>query len=406
MRGRASAGRWTVGLGTGVYLAAAMGALAVLLVRGDAEGGFATNLAYLTAWVALYAASLWAWWRARAPLTVASVALLAFAGWATLSAIWSPQPMTTAAYGAALAANVAFVAWTRARLSLDGFLRVALVATTVLAALGIVLYLAGFEAAAYVDAHGRSTWVGTQPLRGLFNHKITAGTYAVLAAVMAWYVAPVRLRVPWIAFLVIFVVLTGSTAAIVLLALATLAIAFLWLAARVRWSPATVVAAVAVVVAMGVVSLPTVVTPTLAALGRDASLTGRTDLWAWGWTVAADRPLQGWGFFGYAGSTQARADKAELSRFANYDPPHFHNAYLQSWIDLGVIGALFGPLVLVASLRAVARRGLGTGDRASLATAALLIVITGAGLGMHAFFQYNHFLTLMLMRAFAEVRFR
>jgi uncharacterized protein HemX len=51
-----------------------------------------------------------------------------------------------------------------------------------------------------------------------------------------------------------------------------------------------------------------------------------------------------------------------------------------------------------------ARRGLATGDRANLATAAAIVVVLAAGLGMHAFIQYNHYPTLLLLAAFAAVR--
>jgi O-antigen ligase len=207
-----------------------------------------------------------------------------------------------------------------------------------------------------------------------------------------------------IAGLAVFVVLTGSTGSLLLLVGAAGVVVLLALARSLHLGPDVVVALAAVLIVMGALSLTTVAPWVLEAMGRDGSLTGRTDLWAWGWRVALERPVLGWGFFGYAGSERALLDAGMIPRFANYDLPHFHNAYLQNAVDLGVVGVLAPVALALVALYENARRGLRSADRAALASTAMLIVIMIAGLGVHAFVQYNHFLTVAVLASFAYGR--
>ena len=384
------------------YLAGTLGAFAVVLVPQEPDAS--AGLAFYGVWIALYAVTAWAWLRTGPALRPTVVVLLALAAWVVASAVWSEQPLSSAAYGLAFAANVAFVAWMRARFSLVTVWRITLVAIVALAAGGVLLHLVGYESVRYVDVHGRSTLFGTDPLRGLFNHKITAGVSAVLGVLLSWYLLSGVPRVVTIAGLAVFVVLTGSTGSLLLLVGAAGVALFLALARSLRLGPDVVVTFVAALLVMGAVSLTTVAPWVLEAMGRDGSLTGRTDLWAWGWRVALERPLLGWGFFGYAGSERALLDAGTIPRFANYDLPHFHNAYLQGVVDLGVVGLLAPALLGFVALYENARRGLRAADRAALASTAMMIVILFAGMGMHAFVQYNHFFTVVVLASFAYGR--
>lgn len=386
------------------YLAASLGAAAVLLV--DDRGEAASNLAFFAVWVALYVLTAIAWIRSRAPIHKSVAILLAFAGWVLLSATWSIRPAETATYGAALLANVLFVGWVRKRFELQAILRVSLATIFVLVLVGLALHALGVEAVRYVDDHGRTTLVGTQPIRGLFNHKITAGTYGVLAGIIAWYLTRGVVRTTLIVGLAGFVVLTGSTGALLLMVVAVAVVAFLGLARLTKSSAGVLATVTAAALGLGTVLLVAVVPAALRALGRDASLTGRTDLWTWGLKVAGERPVLGWGFFGYAGSERAALDASQIPRFVNYDLPHFHNSYLQGFVDLGVAGVLVPVLLAFAALFTHAQSGLRTGDPARLATTALVLTALAAGMGMHAFVQYNHFLTLSVFLAFAYVRIR
>jgi O-antigen ligase len=384
------------------YVAGTLGAFAVILVPQDPDAS--AGPAFYGLWIALYVVTAWAWLRTGPALRTTVVVLLALAAWVIASAVWSEQPLSSAAYGLAFAANVAFVGWMRVRLPLSTVWRIALATIVALAAGGVLLHLVGYEPVRYVDVHGRSTLFGTHPLRGLFNHKITAGVSAVLGVLLSWYLLSGVRRLVTIAGLAVFVVLTGSTGSLLLLVGAAGVLVLLALARSLQLGPDVVVALAALLIVMGALSLTTVAPWVLEAMGRDGSLTGRTDLWAWGWRVALERPVLGWGFFGYAGSERALMDAGMIPRFANYDLPHFHNAYLQNAVDLGVVGVLAPVALALVALYENARRGLRSADRAALASTAMLIVIMIAGLGVHAFVQYNHFLTVAVLASFAYGR--
>jgi O-antigen ligase len=91
----------------------------------------------------------------------------------------------------------------------------------------------------------------------------------------------------------------------------------------------------------------------LDLLGKDETLTGRTDLWAVAVVMALERPWLGYGYnafwLGLGGPS------AEVWRVVGWVPSHGHNGFLDVWLDLGLLGVavfLFG--FAVYSRRAVA----------------------------------------------------
>jgi len=96
-------------------------------------------------------------------------------------------------------------------------------------------------------------------------------------------------------------------------------------------------------------------TDILEGSGKDATLTGRTELWATGLGYIAERPLQGLGYrsFWVAGFAPAE----EL--WAMFDVPsgagfNFHNTYISNAVEIGLIGLglqiaiMYGGALLMA----------------------------------------------------------
>jgi exopolysaccharide production protein ExoQ len=75
-------------------------------------------------------------------------------------------------------------------------------------------------------------------------------------------------------------------------------------------------------------------------LGKDATLTGRTELWPAVSRMIGQHPL--WGY-GYSGFWNGRlSDAALVWRSVRWEVPHSHNGYLDLGLDLGLVGlALF-----------------------------------------------------------------
>ena len=96
-------------------------------------------------------------------------------------------------------------------------------------------------------------------------------------------------------------------------------------------------------------------------VGRDASMTGRTDIWEPLWDGLSNRPWTGFGYSAYWHDPQGPA--WALRRALQWDVPSAHNGWVELWLDIGLGGVLiFAAVFLIATARAlaVAFREVGT----------------------------------------------
>lgn len=379
-----------------------MGALGVIVLpNGTREA--ASSPIYVGVWSLLYVISGFAFLR-RPKFNRQTLILLAFSLLALTSSAWSPQPLTTATNATMMIANVLFIVQSRANIGSAKFLRVMQWTLVALVTSGTVMALLGLDAAMYVDAHQRTTYLGTQPIRGLFSHKITAGVFATIAAVIAMVTIKGAGRIIMPAVLLLFVLATGSTGALALFAVSVVVAFLVVLSLKLRLKSDAIVTGLVAVMFIGALFVGTLLPVVLEALGADASLTGRAELWGWAWNVIAERPIIGYGYYGYIGSDTAKQAALSIPRFVYYDVPHFHNSYLQTLVDLGIVGLSFQMFILLYALKTHYHLAYYTHDRIHLAYAIVLMVIIAAGMGMHTLFQYNYLLTLFVFRAFVSDR--
>lgn len=120
------------------------------------------------------------------------------------------------------------------------------------------------------------------------------------------------------------------------------------------------------ILTLGAIVLATGANPqdkVLQGLGKDSTLTGRTYLWSEGIKVGKERPLLGHGYTAFWVAGQPQAEKYWHEFFIpNPTGFHFHNLYIQSFVDLGLIG-LFIVCVLALincfiSLTYIVRQGM------------------------------------------------
>lgn len=312
--GAASAG----GLNRIVVTASAFLALTGLLARGGRGLGFS------------------------APLALG----LTLAGWALLSTLWSIAPEAT--FGRALA----FIAAIPVGLYLATFRWTQLAA--LLAATIFALTLLGAIAWAAVPELGRMSETHTGALRGLWAHKSTAGIMLAIgfagAAALAWR----RGGWPWWGLCLGFAassVWAQSMTGLLGMAASLGALVVIWL---VRAGPATAAIALgggAAVALLSALALPILQVWLAEALGRDPSLTGRTDIWR----VLADditaRLHLGQGFGAYW--TSLDGPVAQVNAALEFAPGSAHNAWLEALLALGwpglmLQGLMLGGLVLAA----------------------------------------------------------
>ncbi|HEX5377108.1 MAG TPA: O-antigen ligase [Phenylobacterium sp.] len=75
-------------------------------------------------------------------------------------------------------------------------------------------------------------------------------------------------------------------------------------------------------------------------LGKDATLTGRTRIWAAIMRRIAERPWTGYGYGAVWNETGAWGPLAWIVKDAGFKPQHAHNAWLEQWLGLGLGGLI------------------------------------------------------------------
>jgi O-antigen ligase len=83
-----------------------------------------------------------------------------------------------------------------------------------------------------------------------------------------------------------------------------------------------------------------------ALLGKDATFTGRTKIWAAVMTQIAKRPLTGYGFGAVWNDTSPWGPFAQITRDQGFEIHEAHNAWLGVWLELGYIGLAAWGLLL------------------------------------------------------------
>jgi O-antigen ligase len=87
----------------------------------------------------------------------------------------------------------------------------------------------------------------------------------------------------------------------------------------------------------------------LQDLGRDPTLTGRTDIWRAVLNSVFKRPLLGYGFYSFWEGLHG--ESGNIFRAVNWTPGYAHNGILEIWLQLGIIGVLIFVATLIQALR-------------------------------------------------------
>ena len=95
------------------------------------------------------------------------------------------------------------------------------------------------------------------------------------------------------------------------------------------------------------------------ALGKDPTLTGRTDIWAYVMQPIAEKPFFGWGFNGFWMNNNPAA--LAISNAVRWTVPEAHNGLLECLLQLGVFGTGLVLMTLIHALR-VGMRCIRHGD--------------------------------------------
>lgn len=278
----------------------------------------------------------------RTPL----LALLLFVAGASF--FWSVAPADTAQRIVALALTTLFGVALGARWRWSELVEIIAIAFAVMTVMSLVL-------GAAFPSMGRMTEIFPGAWRGLWAEKNTFGALMAIAALnfAAAALFHPRRRYFWWAMAALAILLLGlSTSRTAIVAVVFGAAAF-GLTLLIRRGPLTAVVAIWVAGA-GLVGLAVLVTifpdVLFAALGKDATLTGRTEIWAEIWRLIKQKPLLGYGYDAVWPNKDLWGPLPWVTRHLGFTPSHAHNSWLEQWLALGEVGLAVWAMLYVSTM--------------------------------------------------------
>jgi exopolysaccharide production protein ExoQ len=271
---------------------------------------------------------------------------------ALVSVLWSGAPTISFRRAVALLGSSIFGFYLGSRYSRADLLRLFLAVSVIVTILSVLTVVA--LPAYAIDDSG--AW------QGVFGQKNHLGRFMALSAVL-WllYAASFRRHrfLAGVSVVSVALVLLSHSATSVALLFILLSVLLLIRLVRVRSKAVAPILALVVVVggylATIVASNPGRAT---ALLGRDSSLTGRTQLWSLVWQMIQTHLWHGYGYGGFWLGFDGPS--AAIWSVVNWNPPSAHDGFLDLMLDLGIAGVvIFVPAMLIAIRYAVslARRG-------------------------------------------------
>jgi exopolysaccharide production protein ExoQ len=317
--------------------------------------------------------------------------------YAMFSSAWSLNPTKSITYSTVFLINAISATLICRLFDIKALLRTLCIVITTLAALSIILGILNFELVKYFDYHERPTFLGTEPLRGLFNHKITAGLYSSIGIFLALFMFKGYTQKLIIFTCLIFNFLTGSATGIVLVFLGTILSIYYRYSGKMKVPPVTTILTLLIFIYLLLILFGVYGAEILTALGRDPTLTGRTILWQWGLDTSYLKPIHGWGYLGYNGTSLAEFDAGKYPGFQEYTVPHFHNSYIQTFVDFGYLISFLLIVSYAYSLFWWYKEYYNNRDTAALCMAVLISVFLLGGMSIYMFGRYNDFPSFFLM---------
>ncbi len=228
--------------------------------------------------------------------------------------------------------------------------------------------------------------------RGVFEHKNVFARAMVLNATMCLLLLmePIRFRwLIWASF--------GLSCAMVGLSLsATGAILLMTLAFLIRFHRvfrlrATILIPFliggGILVVAGLAWLQLNAAEAAGQVGKDATLTGRTDLWAVALRMIQRHPWFGYGFGGFWRGPLG--DSGEFWRAVKWRAPHAHNGFVDLTLDLGVVGLALFLVGLIGALIAALNRARSAQTISAVAPFVMLMFLTLYNLTESSLLRHN-----------------
>jgi O-antigen ligase len=207
---------------------------------------------------------------------------------------------------------------------------------------GLLLVLSILLAVA-IPQYGLMAGVHDGALRGVFTHKNQYGAFMALGGVVFFLNAVRGEKYSWIYWVLLVLGCASMVMSQSTTALATfLVMVILCIIYRIfRWRYEVMLSAVLAVTIIGLIALIWVAgyigaDSLFSSVGKDASLSGRTDIWRYVWDQIQLRPLFGYGLAAFWNGYEGPSGYIQLAmRIAVI---YAHNGFLDIWLSIGLVG--------------------------------------------------------------------
>ncbi len=279
----------------------------------------------------------------RAGGWVLALALLALA-----STLWSSDPDFTFRRSLVVIATTVFGVYFGSRYQLHRQVRL-------LGWTFIVLAVLSAACALWLPQYGIDNQLHRGDWQGILGQKNLLGKAMAVGMIVLWSakgVLPRVVRMAGLSLCALVMLMSGSRAAPVVLA-ALLLLVPGYRILRTRLPTLIPLAIVFLAMGAGLVFLAAGNSSLLLAfLGRDATLTRRTEIWAAVWSAISSHMALGYGFSGFWAGIHG--ESARVAARLGFVARHAHNGFLDLWLELGIAGLL---LFVAGYLQAVSNGG-------------------------------------------------
>ena len=271
--------------------------------------------------------------------------IILLVGIAVFSFIWSSLPSKTLTRGVAIIGTTLFGLYLASRYTIKKQLKL-------LGWMYGIAVILSFVFIAVIPKWGIMGGIHAGKWRGIYNHKNTLGKVIVPGLVVFLLLASSSKKYSWLLWMgfslsLILLLRAGSTTSLLNgVCLIAACISF-----RVfRWRDNLMVPSTITIGSLGAIFYVIVSVTTeaiLKALGKDATLTGRGDMWPYIFEMVWKKPILGYGYSGfwYGPDTPSYY----IWQATGWTPPNSHNGFLDLWLQIGLLGLLiylFGYLVV------------------------------------------------------------
>lgn len=270
-------------------------------------------------------------WKRFIRVATADKLLLLLLAIAVLSIVWSVEPKVTLRREIGLLGSTFFAMYLATRYSPGELLRLLGWTLSIGALLSLV---SGIVLPSYGIAG--ASW------RGIYIHKNAMGRLMAMGAIILLLLTFSNRKYRWLTGIGVglsvgLLLLSQSKGALVVF-ISLLALLPLYNA--LRWNYTIVVPFSIVVIILSAIGLTWLVSESetiLGALGKDATLTGRTDIWAAAVDMINQRPILGYGYGAFWLGLESEYS-AYVWHYANWEVPNAHNGFIDLTLDLGYLG--------------------------------------------------------------------